>query len=67
MLGVEDEWMMKDNLKNYKVRIELNTEWSGTSVEDIREQIDEEWGGFGDIQNDIDIEEINQEKSGSSG
>ena len=45
-------------LKTYKVHIELDCEWTGESVEDIREQIDEEWGGFGDIQNSIDIEEI---------
>lgn len=50
--------MAKKKIKTYKVRIELNTEWNGYDKEDIMEQIDEEWGGFGDIRCDIDIEEI---------
>ena len=46
------------NLKLFKVQIELECDWVGTSVEDVRKQIDEEYGGFEDIKNNISIEEI---------
>jgi len=43
-------------IRNYKVKINLECEWGGISPADVRKQIDEEWGGFGDIKNDISIE-----------
>jgi len=51
----------EEKLKTYNVEIRLKTEWNGSSEEDIRNQIDDEWGGFGDIENYIDIEEIKNE------